>query len=61
MIAVTHKEMVIRFWHVTHPLAITGANELIQRAAGQHVGLVGGWRGEKREEVRRGLGCERRD
>lgn len=43
------------FLHVTHPLAITSANKLIQCAEGKHVGIVGV------EEVRRGLGCEKRD
>lgn len=41
--------------HVTHPLAITSAIKLIWCAAVKHVGMVGG------EEVRRGLGCEKRD
>lgn len=36
--------------HVTHPLAITSGNKLIQCAGGKHVGMVGG------DEVRRGLG-----
>lgn len=33
--------------HVTHPLAITSANKLIQCTEGKHVGMVGGERGEK--------------
>lgn len=51
----THKRWLsgFGFWailHVTHPLAITSANKLIQRARSKHAGMVGG------QEVRRGLG-----
>ncbi len=41
---------ILAILYVTHPLAITSTNKLIQCAGGKRVGLVGV------EEVRRGLG-----